>query len=98
MQGCSDFLFSLSICEQQRRRPACAFAQTDQRLCFSLFGEYDINTCYQENLAEETGLSLALLVTPKTGFVTSKPVCCGYTLKKHLTDTSNEYLEQYFQR
>ena len=25
-------------CEQQRRRSACAPAQSDQRLCFSLFG------------------------------------------------------------
>ena len=24
------------ICEQQRRKSACAFAQSDQRLCFSL--------------------------------------------------------------
>ena len=25
-----------SDCEQQRRRPACAYAQSDQRLCWSL--------------------------------------------------------------
>ena len=25
-----------AICEQQRRRLACAFAQSDQRLCYSL--------------------------------------------------------------
>ena len=31
-----------SICEQQRRRPACASAQTDQRLCYSLIGKYHI--------------------------------------------------------
>ena len=24
-------------CEQQRRRPACVFAQPDQHLCYSLF-------------------------------------------------------------
>ena len=29
-------------CEQQRRRPACASAQTDQRLCYSLFGNYHV--------------------------------------------------------
>ena len=25
---------SSGVCEQHRRRPACAFAQTDQRLCY----------------------------------------------------------------
>ena len=28
--------------EQQRRRPACASAQSDQHLCYSLFGKYHI--------------------------------------------------------
>ena len=28
------------VCELQRRRPACASAQSDQRLCFSLIGKY----------------------------------------------------------
>ena len=28
------------VCEQQRHRPACALAKTDQRLCYSLFGKY----------------------------------------------------------
>ena len=36
-------------CEQQRRRPACTSAQSDQRLCFSLFGKYPIQTCYERN-------------------------------------------------
>ena len=35
---------SLGDCEKQRRRPACASAQSDQRL-FSLFGKYYIQTC-----------------------------------------------------
>ena len=30
---------SSGICEQQRRRPACASAQSDQRLCCSLMGK-----------------------------------------------------------
>ena len=30
------------VCEQQRRRPACASAQTDQRLCYSRFGTYHL--------------------------------------------------------
>ena len=29
-------------CEQQRRRPASASAQSDQRLCYSLIGKYHI--------------------------------------------------------
>ena len=29
---------SYAICEQQRRRSACASAQSDQRLCYSLLG------------------------------------------------------------
>ena len=36
-------------CEQHRRRPACASAQTDQRLCYSLFGKYHIQTCFKRN-------------------------------------------------
>ena len=28
------------VCEQHRRRPACASAQSDQRLCYSLLGNY----------------------------------------------------------
>ena len=27
-------------CEQQKRRPACAFAQSDQHLCYSVSGKY----------------------------------------------------------
>ena len=30
------------VCEQQRRRPACAYAQSDQRLCYSLIVKYHI--------------------------------------------------------
>ena len=32
---------------QHRRRPACASAQTDQHLCYSLFGKHHICTCYK---------------------------------------------------
>ena len=37
------------VCEQHKRRSACAYAQSDQRLCFSLFGKYHIQTCYKWN-------------------------------------------------
>ena len=30
------------VCEQQRCRPACTSVQTDQHLCYSLFGKYHI--------------------------------------------------------
>ena len=35
-------------CEQQRRKPACASAQSDQRLCYLLSGKYHIQTCYKQ--------------------------------------------------
>ena len=41
-------LFSV-VCEQQRRRPACASAQSDQHLCYWLFGKYHIKNCYERN-------------------------------------------------
>ena len=31
---------SSGVCKQQRRRPACASAQSDHRLCFSLYEKY----------------------------------------------------------
>ena len=33
---------SSEVCEQQRRRPACASAQTDQSLCYSLIKKHYI--------------------------------------------------------
>ena len=35
------------VYEKQRRRPACASAQTDQRLCYSRIGKYPIYTSYK---------------------------------------------------
>ena len=40
---------SSGVCEQHRRRPACASAQSDQRLCYSLFKKYHMLTCYRWN-------------------------------------------------
>ena len=37
------------ICEQQRRRSACASAQSDQRLCCSLLRWYNISRFYSRN-------------------------------------------------
>ena len=41
---------SSAVCEQHRRRPACASAQSDKRLCYSLFGKYHTKTCFKWNL------------------------------------------------
>ena len=38
---------SSGICKHQRRRPACASAQSDQRLCYSLIKKNNIYTCYE---------------------------------------------------
>ena len=55
-------------------------AQSDQHLCYSLSEKYISQACFMLNfifwlvsVAEETGLSLALLKTQKTGFVASRP-------------------------
>ena len=40
---------SSTTCEQHRHRPACASAQSDQRLCFSLFRKYHMTTCCRWN-------------------------------------------------
>ena len=31
---------SWEVCKQYRRRPACAYAQSDQHLCYSRFDKY----------------------------------------------------------
>ena len=68
-------LFS-GVCEQQRRRPACASAQSDQCLCCLVRGKYHIKTYSKRNftilaisVAEQAGLNLTLSETLKTGFV-----------------------------
>ena len=40
---------SSGVCEQHMRRPACASAQSDQRLCFSLFEKYHMCSWYRWN-------------------------------------------------
>ena len=42
-------ILSSGVCEQHRRRSACASAQSDQRLCNSLSGKYHMYTCYRRN-------------------------------------------------
>ena len=40
---------SLGSCQYQMHRPACASAQSDQHLCYSLIGKYYLKTCYRRN-------------------------------------------------
>ena len=72
---------SSGVCEKHRRRPACASAQPDQRLCLSLIESIiyrlatsAISNFYLVSVAEETGLKLALSENPKTGFLASRPI------------------------
>ena len=72
---------STGVCEQHRRRPACASTQSDQRLCYSLIRSIISRLAMREisifllvPVAEETGLNIALRETLKTGFVTTRPI------------------------
>ena len=61
------------VYKQQRPRPACASAPSDQRLCCSLIGKFHISTCYEHisifqlvSVAGKAGLNLILSETPNT--------------------------------
>ena len=63
------------ICEQQRRRSACASAQSDQRLCFhcldsimSLDSIAEISRTYLASVAAQASLCLARSETPEDTF------------------------------
>ena len=67
------------ICEQQNCRSACASAQSDQQLWCSLPRKYNISSFYIRNVkpllasvADQSGLSLTLSETPKTGFLVTR--------------------------
>ena len=67
---------AFAICEQQRRRSACASAQSDQRLCFRcldsiipILAIFKISRLQLVSVAEQAGLSLTWAKTPKTGFL-----------------------------
>ena len=38
-----------AVCEQQRCRSDCAYAQSDRRLCYSLSGKDGVNSFYMPN-------------------------------------------------
>ena len=66
---------SYIICEQQRRRSACASAQSDQRLCFrcldsvmSLVSVTKTSNLVLAFVAEQASLSLTWSETPEDTF------------------------------
>ena len=68
-----------AICEQQRRRSACASAQSDQRLCvrcldsiISVLSIYEISSLYPPSVAAQVGLRLTWSKTPKTCFLVTR--------------------------
>ena len=70
---------SYVICEQQRRRSACASAQSDQRLCFrcldsvmSLVSVTKISSLMLASVAEQASLSLTWSETPEDTFCHDK--------------------------
>ena len=72
---------SSGVCKEQSHRPACPSTQTDQHICYSLFRSIiselasdKISIFQLVSVADETGLSLTLPETPKTGFVTMRPI------------------------
>ena len=69
------------VCEQQRCRPAAhlhslisAFVIHLLKSIISGLATSEISLFYLVSVAEQTGLNLALSETPKTGFLTSRPI------------------------
>ena len=62
----------MEVCKQQRRRPACTFAQTDQRLCYTFFTRviYKLDTsessCFK--LVSGAGFKSHVVVNPEESF------------------------------
>ena len=69
-------------CEQQRRRSACASAQSDQRLCcrldniIPLVSISKISSLLLASVAVQTGLNLPWSQTSKTGFLVTRLILC----------------------
>ena len=82
------------ICKQQRRRSACAFAQSDQHLSCSLLRQYNTCTCYIKNfktLASFCGCSgwfeSTLVGNPEEGFL--------WKMKKQITEKISNNLRNW---
>ena len=65
-----------AICAQQRRRSACAFAQSDKRICYLLSKQYNTSSFYFRNFKSLPSfcgcLSLPWSQTPKTDFLVAR--------------------------
>ena len=68
-----------AICEQQRHKTACAYAQSGQRLCFRcldsiipLVSLSEISSLYLASVAAQAGLSLPWSQSMKTDFLVTK--------------------------
>ena len=61
---------SSGVCEQQRHRPACTSAQSDQCLCYSLTKESIISRLATSKFS----LNLHFSEIPKRGFLASRPI------------------------
>ena len=76
-----------AICKQQRRRSACASAQSDQRPCFRcldsiipLVSISEISSLYLASMSAQADLSLPWSQTPNTDFLVTrlKVYICGF--------------------
>ena len=70
---------TIFMCDQQKLSPACAYAQTDQSLCWSL--EYSMTV----KLLTEHGLDFLSLKGGCTGLSESIPVKMPHCWKSHVT-------------
>ena len=87
-----------ALCKQQRRRSACASAQSDWHLCCSLLKEYNICSCYVLNfqtLASLCGcpgrVESYLVVNPEDRFSGDEAQMRGLR-HWHLCQTNQEIL------
>ena len=82
-----------ALCEQHRRRSACASMQSDQHLCcrsidsiIPVVTMYKISRLWLVSVIVQTNLSLTWSQTPKTGFLMMKLIYRGlgavYTILK----------------
>ena len=65
-----------------RRRQISAFVIRFLENIISKLSTSEISMFYLVSVAEETALSLALLETPKSGFVVLRPICYLYSITK----------------
>ena len=76
------------ICENKDADQLRGNREADQRLCFRytdstipLLSESEISSLWPYSVIAQPGLCLTWSETPKTGFLTTRLICCGYPLK-----------------